>query len=579
MQLCLEERALKKKTAAIIILALAIVVLALTSSNITSARASSNYSIQSVNHTVKVLYNGYVLINDTITISGQTDSFLLGFPHAFGPAVINAIAYSANDTSNTFPVSLNVPLEDRTGFYGVKVDFSRETPQVFSVIFVLSSNLIEQNPTNATEFGLIFPAFPSLNETAPICNCSVVIPDAKYENGTISSFTYNAENLSAFTYNTSRVIFLEPAGEIQVLDIEQFTRQVNINSFGQISVSDIYDVINNSTSTTDSMDIVVPPKASNITANDQIGTPTVTAAATGSNPNRYTINFTILVDPTRSITFTVNYNLPDNVYVSRQDGNFAVNMSFFQDSISYMDQASVRFVLPDGARLSSFATTSTGNLYDVNRDVYQETMSVNEQTVTSLDSFTVSLSYSYNSLWLASGPTMWIWALAIVGSVVVVVWKRPRAPMEVAGPSATLRLRPEDTRAFVDAYDEKMKIEMEIDALEARVQKGRIPRRRYKVQKKTLEIRLIALDRTLAEAGGKMHSAGGHYSDMMRQLEVAETEIDEAEGNIRSIDARQTSGEISLETHRKLLADYERRKDRAKTAINGILLRLREEIH
>lgn len=152
-------KSLKKKTASIIILALAMVVIAFASSNITSAKASSSYSIQSVNHTVGVLYNGYVLINDTIAISGQTDSFLIGFPHAFGPNVIKVIAYSANDTSNTFPVSLNVPLEDRVGFYAVKVDFSSGTPQVFSVVFVLSSNLIEQNPTNSTEFGLISQHF------------------------------------------------------------------------------------------------------------------------------------------------------------------------------------------------------------------------------------------------------------------------------------------------------------------------------------------------------------------------------------------------------------------------------------
>ena len=76
-----------------------------------------------------------------------------------------------------------------------------------------------------------------------------------------------------------------------------------------------------------------------------------------------------------------------------------------------------------------------------------------------------------------------------------------------------------------------------------------------------------------------MHGVGGHYSDLMRQLEVAETEIDEAEGNIRSIEARQARGEISLETQRKLLGDYERRKERAKTTIRGILLRLREETH
>jgi hypothetical protein len=533
-----------------------------------------------VNHTVEVLYNGYVTINDTVAISGQTDSFLLGFPHAFGPYVISAIAYNANDTSDTFPVTLNVPLQDQVGFYGAQVDFSGGTPQVFSVVFVLSSSIIQQNPSNSSEFGLIFPAFPSLTETASICNCSIVIPDATIENGTISSLTYSAENLSAFTYNTSNVIFLEPAGNMQIIEITQFTREVDINPFGQISVSDTYDIFNNITSASIvSMDIVVPPNASNLAASDQVGTPTVASAANGNNINRYTINFTIPVDPTKAITFTVSYNLPDNVYVSTQNGNSVVNMSFFQDSISYMDQALVTFVLPDGAHLSSFTTAPTGTLYDVNRDVYQETMSVSEQNVISLDSFTVSLSYTYNSLLLAAGPTIWVWALAIVGSAIVAVWKRPRAPVEVAGVSTTLRLRPEDMRAFVDAYDEKMKIEMEIDALDARVQKGRIPRRRYKVQKKTLETRLSALDKTLAEAGGKMHSAGGHYSDLMRQLEIAETQIDEAEGNIRSIEARQARGEISLETHRKLLAEYERRKDRAKTTIDGILLRLREETH
>lgn len=104
---------MKKTVAAFIILSLAIVVLALTSFNITSARASSSYSIESVNHTVGVLSNGYVLVNDTIAISGQTDSFLLGFPHTFGPNVVSAIAYN---TTNTFPVSLNVPFEDTCWF-------------------------------------------------------------------------------------------------------------------------------------------------------------------------------------------------------------------------------------------------------------------------------------------------------------------------------------------------------------------------------------------------------------------------------------------------------------------------------
>jgi hypothetical protein len=568
-----------KKTAMVsTVFALAMIVLAFASFSIASVRASSNYAINSVNHTVEALYNGYVLINDTIAISGQTDSFLLGFPHAFGPSVIQAIAYSTNDTSDVFPVALNVPLENRPGFYGMSVDFSKGTPQVFSVVTVLS-NTLSQNPSNASEFGLVFPTFPSFTETAPICNSSIVVPTAQYLRGNVSSFAYNAENLSAFTYNTSRVIFFLPQENVQNFDIKQLSRQLSIDALGKASVSDAYYITNNSTQTAmQSIVVVVPPNASNLSVGEQLGTPLAAPSLVDVNPTRYLINFTAAVSPGRATKFTVNYDLPDDVYVIKQGNNFAVNMAFFQDTNSFIDQATVSFVLPQGARLSRFNTTLAGNSYGVNRDVFQETMTVNEQNIISLDSFTVTLDYDYNPLWLAFNPTMWVWALAIVGSVFFIAWKRPRAPSQVTVSTTAMRLREEDVRAFVDAYDEKIKIESEIDALDARVQKGRIPRRRYKVQKKTMEIRLSTLDRTLAEIGGRMHSAGGQYSDLMRQLEVVETEIDEVETNMASIEARQTRGEISLETYRKLLGDYERRRDRAKTTIDGILLRLREEI-
>jgi len=570
---------LRKSSAVFIILALTIAILALACFNNYSVKASSNFSVQSVSHSVGVFYNGYVLVNDTIAASGQTDSFLIGFPHSFGPSVVSVIAYSTDNPAETFPVTLNVPFENHVGFFGVSIDFSKGTPQVFSVVFVLSDSFQE---LNSTIFQLVFPTFPSLTVTAPVCNCSVTVPEATYVNGTVSSFAYDAENLNAFTYNTSQVDLLVPAGDYQVFDIQQLSRDVTIDAFGHVSVSDVYYVTNNSTSEMNSMDFILPLNASNVVANDQVGIPPITPPPANSNSNRYTINFTLEVDPGQTIKFTVTYDLPDNVYVVKQGGNFAFNMSFFQDTISYIDQASVNFFLPQGARLSNFQTTLSGNLYGVNRDVYQDSMSVSEQNVIPLDSFTVDFSYSYNPLWLALGPTLWVFVFALLGSGFVAIWKRPRAPSGVVLPSMIRgggALHPEDYSAFADAYEEKMKIENEIDALDERVQKGRIPRRRYKVQKKTLETRLDALDRTLEELGGKMHLLGGHFADMMRQLEFAETEIDEAESSISSIEARQGRGEISLETYRKLRANYEHRKDRAKTTIRGILLRLREETY
>jgi len=147
----------------------------------------------------------------------------------------------------------------------------------------------------------------------------------------------------------------------------------------------------------------------------------------------------------------------------------------------------------------------------------------------------------------------------------------------VAVPSRVARPTPDNLRRFVESYEEKMKILTEIDALEVRVQKGKIPRRRYKVQKRTLEMRVEALSRNLGELKESMRSAGGHYADLMRQLEVAESEISDVEANIRNIEARQNRGEVTLELYRNRMEEYRRRKEKSETTINGILLRLREE--
>jgi chromosome segregation ATPase len=139
-------------------------------------------------------------------------------------------------------------------------------------------------------------------------------------------------------------------------------------------------------------------------------------------------------------------------------------------------------------------------------------------------------------------------------------------------------LHTEDIKSFLDAYEDKTKIISELESLEARVQRGRIPRRRYKVQRKTLETRLNILSKNIAELKMKLRAAGGQYADWMRQLEIAEAEINEVGVNIKGIEARHRRGELSLEAYRKLQADYQQRKEKAETTINGILLRLREEI-
>jgi len=573
---------MKKAALALTILTVAMIILVSISYNLKVAEASSDYNIEHVDHTVKVLYNGYIVINDTIKTSGQVSgSFLLGLPHKYGRHVLRCLAYDAHDKSNTFQVTLDVPLEDRAGFYGVKIDFPQGAPQVFSIEFVLSNGLLMQDLWDPSEFTLDFPAFPSLTKAAAVCNGSILFPDeAYYVKGTVPAFSYNAENLAAFTYDTSNVTFSIGNEKIQIFEIDQLNREIAINEFGQISCSDSYYITNEASKTIVSVEVVLPANASDPVAEDQFGRTMSQPTPTSLTQRIYRINLTLPVETNRSAMFTVSYNLASEAYVKpgKEANSFDFNATLFQELNYYVKQASIDFVLPEGARLLNFEGATVGGSYGIGRGVFQETVTIDRAGVLSLDSFAVGITYEYNSLWLAFRPTLWVWALAVVGCAVVFVWRRPRAPVGVAVPSKGLRVRPEYIESFVDSYQEKMKIVFELDSLETKVQKGRIPRRRYKVQRKTLEMRLSTLSRTLADVKERMRSAGGHYSDLMRQLEVAETEINEAEANVKSIDARHSRGEISLETYRKLLGDYQRRKEKAETTINGILLRLREEI-
>jgi hypothetical protein len=467
----------------------------------------------------------------------------------------------------TFPQPLNIS-------NGVK--------SAFNVITVLSNDLITQYPQNSSIYTLDFPGYPSLTETAAVCNVSIPLPlGVEYLVGTVGGFTYGTENLPPFTSSPANLTFVLVGNRIDKFDITTLSRQITVNEVGRLEGSDTYHISNKAPFRLNSTELLLPLNASQPTAIDSFGRPMASPDQVDVKTNRYSVTFTLPVETNQSSIFTLKYSFPNNVYCIKQPGvtnGFNLTFPSFQNTTYYIDQASVTFVFPQGARIVSFNKTLIGNDYSITNSVFQQTLTVGRQGIISLETFDVGIVYEYNPVWFSFLPTLWMWAFAIVACAVIVVWRETKAPVRIVAPVMGAKLRPENLGSFIDAYDEKMKINSEIDSLEARVQKGKIPRRRYKVQRRVLETRLNALSRSLTELKEKMRAAGGQYAEMMRTIEVAETDINEAETSIKNIETRHGKGELSLEAYRKLLSDYQRRKERADTAINGVLLRLREEI-
>jgi len=565
-----------------------------------SANSNQDYAIQHVDHTIQIMSNGYFLINDTISIVGNAsqgttlDKFSMGFPYKYGPYVVRGVAYNETDVFN---VTLNIPLENRTGFYGVEVSFpdpldiSAGVAHTFTVVFVLSNNLVTSSGTNS--FSMDFPAYPSLTKTVDDCNVKVVFPQNASsttivkDDGPVNGTSYELTALPAFTYSSANATFSVSGEKLQLFDIMTLVRAVSVGGAGDIGGSDSYYITNEGPTSMAVMEVLLPPNATSVSAHDQFGREFAapTLVLDNETTDLYRVAFTSPLESNKSFRFTVAYQLSSEVYVSTMEGSntFSLTFPLFQHVNYYVEQASITLTLPEGARILNVGDTLGNTGYGISSSVFQDTLTVDKEGVSPLEDILSSedvlqVVYQYNPLWLSFRPALWMWAISVVVGAVVFVWKRPKAAAPIGAPGAVVRLRPEYIRAFVDAYEEKRKIAKESESLETMVRKGRIPRRRYKVRKKTLETRLNTLSATLTEHKERMHAAGGKYGDLMRQLEVAETEINEVETNIKSIEARHGRGEISLEAHRKLLGDYQHRKEAAETAISGILLRLREEI-
>ncbi|TRO45944.1 hypothetical protein E2P30_00805, partial [Candidatus Bathyarchaeota archaeon] len=287
---------MKSASAAIVLVVLSVAILLPFSLITPIVNAQNSYTIQRVDHEVEILYSGHVIIRDTITISGQlTGDFLIGFPYKYGAYVLKGIAY--DEDSNAFPLSLGVQLGE-TGFYGAKVTFEERAPQVFTVVFLLSNNLLTQTSAG-TVFALDFPAYPSLTEEVGYCDVDLVFPGnpsvvtVAVDNEEMSATTFAKSNLPAFTYSPASASFSITGGNLRILTIKELDRQITIGPAGDTISYDSYRLTNNSPTTLGSLKIGVPREASNLVVKDEFGR-TLTTDSLNSNDNTRFYNLTLI---------------------------------------------------------------------------------------------------------------------------------------------------------------------------------------------------------------------------------------------------------------------------------------------
>jgi len=547
-----------------------------------------------VDHDIQIRDGGLVVITDTISLSLKTgeqpvtlEDFLIGFPSEFKSNLDYSFVYEPSNLDKLFPLpELDVGL-GRIGFYAVKVIFpepveiGEDSSYSFTAVFVfsnlisLTSVYIPEEESNMTVLYVNVPIYPSLAQNASVCNVTVTPPPIEisfvewpqdFNKTTVDSRDILNNVTSPLEQFTRQNALLTATTMESFLAIEviEVSREIILDQWGNMFLSDFYHITNKAGAVISQMKIQFPQGVYDVSARD-------ISADLMVSPLEDDEVWILLRNPLKKDEvgkFTLTYRLPWKNHVDQHGWrDFELeNLALFEHFNWTIRRLTVTVKLPEGAEFKSTSVDS----YEIEREVFHETVTFVSRNATPFHDLDFNFKYTLLVFWASFRPTLWIGILAAVVAAIVSLWRAPKPAVPIVA------VPPKDLQSFVNTYGEKTRILRDLELIEEQARKGKISRRRYRVRKRSLESRLSVLSRDLTGLRETIRTAGTRYADIMRQIEVAETELEGVETDIRRVEARYRRKEISTEAYRRLLQGYNRRRDRARTTIDSALLRLRE---
>ena len=541
-----------------------------------------------IDHEFTVLDGGQVVLNETVKLSAtqptSISSFKIGFPYKYKFNIDQVFAHEQSNPENKLALDLDCGL-DVTGFYAVKVNFGQDVSlntvdsYSFTLVYVFS-NLITE--VQLSVFNLDFPVFPSLSQNVSYCKSTVLLPSNA--NFTYSAHPFNQttsgvlslirEPLEAFYHEPTNITF-QAIGTFNLLEINEVKREIIINEWKQVVVSDSYSLTSRMLEGFTTFRVLLPREVAEVSAQDDLGHVLPVTLEEQNNTNKAFIMLYAALYQNETGDIRVTFMLPWENHVSQSGlNNFNLRFKMFEFTNLTLRRLTVITSIPEGANFQFSDGDTKFNI--AGKGIYQEIATTTLNNVTTFQDPEFTITYSHLVFWTAFRPIMWTGTILLIIGAVGLIWKAQAQGKVSTSVTTAIPIHPEELQNYVKAYSKKGKLLLERRSLEAQARKGKIPRRIYKARSRTLENRLSMASRDLARYRDKIRVAGPQYAEMMRQIEVSENDLKSAEADIRRIQISYRRGELSAPAYNQSLGQAYKRRDRAKTNIDGILLRLRE---
>jgi len=356
--------------------------------------------------------------------------------------------------------------------------------------------------------------------------------------------------------------------------VDDWRREITIDTWGGLSVVDRFLITNTANENVVEVQFILPANASSISVQNAYGTISKSLLSIADHGTYVWLRVYLskTLGSQEKMRLLVSYNLPSSIYVQQRGWqDYTLSISLNKSDDWFVEQLTVAVFLPEGAEYQEASLTPL-----VQKSGFSVTVEFIENNVTQIDEPTITLNYQYFILWAAFRPALWTGSAVAFFVIIFFVRKISRPSAEVV--VAAVPFSPDLLRNFLNRYDERRRLRLELETMDGQVEKGKISRRNYRMRKSSIDDHLLRLQKDLSELREQIAAAGGQYSERMKHLENAEVEIETLKKDIENADARFLRREITAEAHRKMLDEYNRMKERAENSIEETLLRLREDI-
>lgn len=562
---------------------IAILSIVLAMSVIPVSSASVAVAVVNVRRHITVGEWGAVVFNDTFTVLNNGTSPVNEFLYALPRSNVEGLRFVvAKSSSGLLQVDRDVDKE--SPFYWMKVLFRDPLPQGRNLTVNIASihsgmvKFLKVEGTEGTEelYRVSFSAYPILKVRAGSCNVTVYVSlDAKFQlprNATFISSNIEGKPVLVASrkplepLTDERYAFNFSSASQHLATCDWARREISISPAGDISVSEQYR-LNNLASSFSSVRMILPKETVEVMAYDDAG-------PLWTDPKK---TFDVTVAPrfttvrqNESFTFGLKYKLSAKQDLKQLQwwGLYDLTLKLIADPPWVIEKAEVRIVLPRGVAIES------NNIAPASRtesSAYETVLGYSFEIATPLQDFTLNLRYRYLPFWSALVPLMWV-LLVEVAFAAVLVASKLRKPVRAVAVAPVDRIM-----EFVELYDERTALSLELDKMEQEIARGAISRHEYRRRSREIDRRIEETRKELQVVKAALSSASTRYDEMIRRIERAEAEIDAGKASMAQLRIQYRTGKMARHVYDSMVSDVTKRQNRARETINSIIITLREE--